>query len=373
LDNLTKNQINKLSDIHNYTDGHAYRRWSIAEENIINNSAKLFKSVDRKNQRSIEEKYICEFFKLSYQTLNLNNLEFYMCFTASMALEVVGNYLRLKNLTVGLIEPCFDNLADILKRHHVPMKTFPDELLEGSTQELKEFLSTFKVDVIFLVTPNNPTGKSITKNNFELLVDFCKVNKVTLILDSTFRFFLPSTEVFDQYKILDKYDIDFMVIEDTGKTWPTLEIKAPFFCVSHRLIEPIYDIYSDFLLHISPFAIALMTEFIKISQIDDCGYIKDIIAKNRASLNASVRGTYLKPVESPFMSVSWLKITNGAKSKDVVDYLAEHNVYILPGNQFFWSNQTRGDEYVRISLNRDVEEFEVFCHLLNKIILKRIL
>ena len=34
-----------------------------------------------------------------------------------MALEVVANYLRLKRSSMTLIEPAFDNLADIFHRH----------------------------------------------------------------------------------------------------------------------------------------------------------------------------------------------------------------------------------------------------------------
>ena len=41
---------------------------------------------------------------------------------------------------------------------------------------------------------------------------------------------------------------------------PTAEIKAPFFAVLREggLLDRIYDIYTDFLLHVSPVAIKLM-------------------------------------------------------------------------------------------------------------------
>lgn len=127
--NLTGYEIETLPRAYNLTDGHAFRRWSPAEEAIIDRSTQLFKSSDRRMQVEIEQEYIRDFCRLGKQTLEPEALGYLMCFTASMAFEIAANYLRLNHLSVSLIEPCFDNLADIFQRHQIPLRPFPDTFL----------------------------------------------------------------------------------------------------------------------------------------------------------------------------------------------------------------------------------------------------
>jgi hypothetical protein len=44
LQNLTGYEIDALDRSYNLTDGHAFRRWSAAEEAVINESSRLFKN-----------------------------------------------------------------------------------------------------------------------------------------------------------------------------------------------------------------------------------------------------------------------------------------------------------------------------------------
>jgi len=196
-------------------------------------------------------------------------------------LEIVANYMRLAGKTLSFIEPCFDNLADIYKRHDIPLTPFPDECLESP--RISEFLANSTSSAICLVTPNNPTGTTLTQDNLAKLLKHCKERGVFLVLDTCFRAYTPHEEVYDQYGMLIDSGIDYAVIEDTGKTWPTMELKVPILAVSNSVYQPIYDIYTDFLYHVSPFSVQLMTEFIKNS-IRDKEYLHHIVRVNRNAL-----------------------------------------------------------------------------------------
>ena len=111
LKNLTSFEIDSLAQSYNLTDGHAFRRWFAAEEAIIDRSPLLFKTNNRRMQIEIERQYIRDFSRLARQTCDEDALGYLMCFTASMAFEIVANYLRLYRLSLALIEPCFDNLS----------------------------------------------------------------------------------------------------------------------------------------------------------------------------------------------------------------------------------------------------------------------
>jgi aspartate/methionine/tyrosine aminotransferase len=289
-----------------------------------------------------------------------------MCFSASMAFEIIANYLRSSRSTATLIEPCFDNLADILHRHGVPMSPFPDAFMESPTATFENALDRVRSDSICLVTPNNPTGRTLSEDNLRSLVAFCKRNDTLLILDNCFRTYLPRNLVYDQVRIILDADINAMLIEDTGKTWPTAEIKAPFFAVTRArgLFERIYDIYTDFILHVSPVAIRLSHEFIRLAAQDELASIQEVVATNRDALYEQTSGTFLTPCERRFASVAWLRIEHPVDGLELKRILDQRGVFVLPGRHFFWHDRRRGEKFIRVALVRDADMFREAATLL---------
>jgi aspartate/methionine/tyrosine aminotransferase len=367
--NLTAYEIDTLHRSYNLTDGHAYRRWTAAEEAIIDRSPSLFKQNNRQMQAGIEREYVRDFSRLNKQTWDADALGYLMCFTASMAFEIIANYLRLQRLSLTLIEPCFDNLADIFHRHGIAMSPFPDAWLEASNDAFERALTCVRSDAICLVTPNNPTGTMLSQENLFSLVRFCKERGTLLILDNCFRAYLPRQLVHDQHRIVMEADIDAFLVEDTGKTWPTAEIKAPFFAVSRSrgLFDRIYDIYTDFLLHVSPVGIRLMHEFLHLSQQDDMAYIHKIVAVNRKQLYEQVAGTFLRPCEHRYASVAWLRIDGALDGLQLKRILDKRGVFVLPGQHFFWHDRRQGEQYIRVALTRDADMFREATTLLGEV------
>jgi aspartate/methionine/tyrosine aminotransferase len=367
--NLTGYEIASLHQSYNLTDGHAFRRWIAAEESIIDGMAEIFKNSNRQLQIEIEQEYLQDFSRLARQTYDADALGYLMCFTASMAFEIVANYLRLNHLSVSLIEPCFDNLADIFLRHQIPLSPIPDKFLEDSGATFERELNAIKSDAICLVTPNNPTGMTLGEGNLRRLVDFCRQRGKLLILDNCFRAYLPRRMVYDQYLLALQAGIDVVMVEDTGKTWPTSEIKAPFFAVSRAggLFDRIYDIYTDFLLHVSPAGIKLMHEFIRLSQQDGMASIHEVVRINRQVLYDNLAGTFLTPCEREFSSVAWLRINHSLNGLELKQILDEHGVFVLPGNYFFWHDRRKGEKFIRVALARDADMFSEAAVLLGDV------
>jgi hypothetical protein len=367
--NLTEYEIDTLPRTYNLTDGHAFRRWLAAEEAIIDRSAQLFKNYDRRFQVEIEREYIRDFARLAKQTWDEDGFGYLMCFTASMAFEIIANYLRLNQLSLSLIEPCFDNLADIFHRHRIPLDPVFDGLLEAPGDALVGVLSELDSDAICLVTPNNPTGLTLKEDNLRSLLEYCKARRKLLILDNCFRPYLPRHSIYDQYDLVLQAGVDAVLVEDTGKTWPTSEIKAPFFATSRArgLFEQIYDIYTDFLLHVSPVGIKLMHEFIRLSEQDDMASIHEIVRVNRKALHDNLAGTFLTPCERPFASVAWLRIDHSLGGRELKQILDQHGVFVLPGSYFFWHDRGKGEKFIRVALTRDADMFREAVALLGTV------
>lgn len=51
-------------------------------------------------------------------------------------------------------------------------------------------LSTTRTDVVFLCSPNNPTGHAATRKQLKQLVDFAKVNGSIIIFDSAYAAYI---------------------------------------------------------------------------------------------------------------------------------------------------------------------------------------
>ena len=355
---LTQLQIKSLPEVFNLSDGHAHRRPNSGEQQIINSMVQTFDAAERERQREIEHGYVDAFFKLHQQSFNHDKTKFLILSSASLSLEVIANYVRLSGLDLALIEPCFDNLPNMFKRHNVPLEPFPDTYLELDVPAFRQRLNEIKSKAIALVSPNNPTGIMYTEANFRELVAFCKERQRLLIVDSSFRAYKPDEAKFDEYDILQQSGIDYIMVEDSGKTWPTKELKVSILAMPAHMYRPVFDIYTDLFYHCSPFVIQLLTEFVRNSDADHLQGVKEVIAQNRKCLYDTVRGTILTPSEKPLNSMAWLRVSDGYTARQVDAAMRANGLFALPGRMFFWTmGNTEGDRYIRIALPRDTDLF----------------
>jgi len=363
--NLTVVERPYLDKNYNYTDGHAYRPWSIAESKIIDDSASIFHNSNRQQQSVLESEYVTTFLTLAKQTTNFDYHKFLQCTSASLGIEVIANYLRMNNMSLTLVEPCFDNLADIFRRHSIKLESICDENFDNGN--FIEDLNKIKTNAICLVSPNNPTGISLSKDNFTFLVKYCSKNNILLIMDFCFRAYLPENLIVDNYEILANFGKDYFIIEDTGKTWPLSELKAPFICISNSIYDDIYNIWTDMILHVSPFVLSMMTKLIQNSIHDQLYSVKSIIQKNRDSLYKCLERTGHIPQEKDYLSVSWIKLNNYNES-EMVSLLELSNIHVLPGSYFFWSMNNPPQNFIRIALTRDTMQFKEATTIMTKLL-----
>ena len=362
--NLTERERQVLKEELNLADGHAYRCWSEGEAQVVARVSELFTTSDRRQRSAREDEYFDAFFRLGGQT-RPSGCDPLLCHSASEAIEIVANHLRLRKMGVQLIEPSFDNLADILKRHGIRLEPMSDAALVEGGEALERLLEQSDAGALFLVVPNNPSGAMPDEGTFRQIVDHCRRRGRLLILDTCFRFYVPGHRVYDQYSILAASGVNHVVIEDTGKTWPSQELKAPFMAVSGGVARPLQKIHSDFLLHVSPFAVRLLTEFVREATTDGRRHLQALVAARRARLADLPRSVRL--VDSGFMPVAWLRIEDGRSDVALVDAAAAAGVHVLPGGQFFWDDPERGRDHVRLSLVRDEPLFDVAIDRLGEV------
>lgn len=353
---LTEIEAWGLKSKHDLANGHASHELTLSQQCIISQLPELWESGRKQTSHDAEE-----MFKWAFQQLaNTPSLKYYayfkICPTASNSIDMVAAWLAQNKLKTALLEPTFDNLYLILKRRGVMLKSLPEEELTDKANFPKN------IDAIFLINPNNPTGKVFSFEYLKNVIKWCAENKKILILDHSFRFFVP--QLFDIYQALIDEKITFIGIEDTGKVWPTQEIKASLLCCSKDIFAELAIIYDEIFLCHSNFALQLLTEF--LTNAHYLGLHETVwkeVACRRAQFRAVLDEEMLFIPSSSLtsrLSVEWVQVGKYfVNDVSLVSYLQASHLTVLPGRQFYWDRKKSftGDHFVRCALLKPEQTF----------------
>ncbi|MDP9585620.1 UNVERIFIED_ORG: aspartate/methionine/tyrosine aminotransferase [Burkholderia contaminans] len=363
---ITQHEIAALRTRYNLADAHTHQDQSATQRAIVASLPDLWYAAANQTQYKSEQEFIHAFYSLHGQHRALQRHdEIYLVYAASIAMHITATYLQKKRMRVGLIEPCFDNLHDLMKHMQVPMVPLREEILQDPAQIYDNLVARVdSLDAVFLVDPNNPTGFSLfspTDHAFREVVRFCVDHDKLLVMDFCFASFIlasgqPRPDV---YEILEDSGVRYIAMEDTGKTWPLQDAKCATLTCSRNLTDDIYPIVTSVLLNVSPFVLKLVTEYVLDSARDGFASVRDLLDTNREIARTRLDGGLMR-YRTPAVatSVAWFEITDPNWSADALQaYLLTHNIYVLSGKYFYWSNPARGQRYIRIALARETPVF----------------
>lgn len=372
---LTQHEIQALKTRYNLADAHTHQRQSPSQDKIVERLPDLWYESEENQQEYYERCFIQAFFRLHKQPTAASLDKTLLSYSASVATMVAGLYCAQQGRSVALIEPCFDNLVDLLKNMRIPLVPLPERYLSESTT-IYENLRDVKADVLYLVDPNNPTGFSLLKDGrrgFEEVIRYCKDYDKLLLLDLCFASFAlcdPRHDRFDIYELLEGSGVSYAAIEDTGKTWPVQDAKCAMITASEDIREDIYNIHTAVLLNVSPFVLNFLTCYVDDSIQDDFASVRDVMAKNRETAREMLAGTILEYVDPVVeTSVAWFRLTTpNIGATELQKRLLAEEIYVLPGIYFYWSQPEAGERYIRIALARCPETFTAAMVAMRKVL-----
>jgi len=361
-EDITQHEIDALKTRFNLADAHTHQRQSPTQKQIVSNLDQLWYRAEQRTQYAAERDFINAFYTLHGQHTALQRADdIYLVYAASIGMQITATYLMKNKLRVGLIEPCFDNLHDLMKHMQVPMQALDESLFTAAGSLYDNLMKhALTLDAIVLVDPNNPTGFSLfaegTKSFMELVRFCCDFNKI-LILDFSFASFILASggKRPDVYEILENSGVRYIAMEDTGKTWPLQDAKCSTILTSRDLNDDIYPIVTSVLLNVSPFILSLVTAYVEDSMQDDFASVGTLLDTNREVAIRHLDKGILK-YQTPLIrtSVAWFEIQNTAmRADDVQNFLLGHQIYVLPGQYFYWKHPDRGQRFIRVALARE--------------------
>ncbi|MFI5781174.1 pyridoxal phosphate-dependent aminotransferase [Nocardia sp. NPDC051570] len=340
----------------NLSDAHCRQPLIPSQLEIIDKLPELFHDAQSQSQFELEEAFLSAFLSLAGEPVLRDTRRYLLSYSASCAITMVASHCVRAGKRVALIEPAFDNIPSILRRENVDLVPLPED--ECTIEGFPAAVARLEPAVVWLVSPNNPTGWTLSESEFTTLVECCAAHQCTLVLDTSFRFYAPTLTSWSQYDILEESGISYIVLEDTGKTWSTSELKVGLTVCSEDLFHDMYRLHDDLLQSVSPFHLRVLTEFIEDSRksgIEDT--ILPFVRRNRDILRSILSGDPFRFVterQAP-VSVDWVDIQAEFECEDFVHAAIREGVHVLPGTNFFWNQPDRGRSFIRIPLARDPE------------------
>lgn len=358
-ESLTRYEWIGLESAHNLADGHARQAQTAAMHIVVDTLGDLYRSAERGPQSTVQADFEERLYRLAGQHSVLTRpYPVQHHYSSSLSIEIVANYLRAHELRLGLLHPTFDNIPGIMRRHGIQLIEVDESVFESPSAD-RHYVG---IDALFLVTPNNPTGLDPDPKALQQVIDECRYRGLLLILDFSFRHFSDHLGSWDQYEYLDRSGVQFMGIEDTGKTWPTLDLKVGSLIASASSHDELQRTTDDLLLNVSPFIFTLISKYIDGDQVLDC---VDVARANRATLATALQDTpaVLEQTSSP-MSVGWVRVPDTWQSSLLTLYLSARGISVLPGGPFFWNRPELGERFIRVALMRPQDSFALAARTL---------
>lgn len=351
--NLTMLEIAALRDGLNLSDGHPRMSLTAGQRAIVDRLGRIFHEAHKRSFEDVEAEAQTTFLHgIGQLTAPVGTGRLVSCYSSSVAMDMVARALAGVTRRVALVHPTFDNIPDLLRAWGL-------ELLPVSEQEFEAGLSDLPRDVggVFVTTPNNPTGWVLTEAMLDRLARWCAATGRLLAMDACFRGQDVRAQ-YDTYRVLDESGACWVVIEDTGKLWPVLELKAGFLAWGVRTDLPLMGAFSDMLLSASPMILLLITQL--ALDAADGGYaeLHELIRRNRVILQRSIDGTLFTLTDPDSrISVARLGVPPGTvAADDIYRWLLRRNVHVLPCAGFHWARPREGEARLRVALARSAEE-----------------
>ncbi|MQY22298.1 aminotransferase class I/II-fold pyridoxal phosphate-dependent enzyme [Nocardia macrotermitis] len=374
LPNLTQYEQASTNLEYNLCDAHSHQWQDPTQLDVIPLLPSIYLRSACGRQHDIEAEFQRTFFGLAGQHSMRTSPYRLLSNCASASIDIVATYLGARNMSVGLLQPCIDAQVMILRQRKVRLIPIAESMLAHRTLDaslLNLLTGENRPDALLITLPNNPTGFALDQTEFEFLAHTCKATGTLLIIDWAFRFY-ESYETWDQYAILNEIGVEYVCIEDTGKTWPTLNQKCSILVASPRLYPDLRELHNNVTLYVSPLVLCLLTAYLADSQergLDST--VRDLIRTNRDVLHQALSGSVLAPAtaDRTGVSVEWIRIESAdLTGPDLADLVRNFGIGILPGDFFYWADPQAGSYHVRFALAREATHFALACRLLRSLI-----
>lgn len=351
--NLTAMEVDALNDFEcglNLTDGHARLPPTATQSDIVQQLPEMFQAANRLPFSVIEQEAHRVFLStIGQESAPVGTGRILSCYSSTLATDIVARALP-SGSTIAVLHPTFDNIADLLRTRGLSLVPLSEPALARQEWPGRE------VQTIFVTHPNNPTGVVVTQRQLRSLACHAADHGQIVVIDASFRGQVPDAQ-YDAYAVLDEAAVEWIVIEDTGKLWPTHELKLGLLAFSARNRLPIERAYSESLLSVSPVVLQLITAMARDWANGGRDRASNLVETNRSIVRSALAPVGLE-LADPSSRISVARVAlppDGPEAGTLYERLLSENVHVLPCGPFHWAEPSSGRYFIRISLSRPAD------------------
>lgn len=131
---------------------------------------------------------------------------------------------------------------------------------------------TEKTKIIFLCSPNNPTGSSIGRTEFEKFLQEVREN-IIIVMDEAYREYVTREDYFDSLDYLDAHK-NLIVLRTFSKAYGMASLRVGYGFAASEFVNYFYRV-------IDPFDVNLFAQEAAVEALKDQEFIKMVQAENK--------------------------------------------------------------------------------------------
>jgi aspartate/methionine/tyrosine aminotransferase len=276
-------------------------------------------------------------------------------YSSTVATDVAAAALARRLRTVGLVHPVIDCIPALLRARGLQLVPLSERVLQTGDP----FATHPEIEAVLIANPNNPTGTVWNGPALERLARACAERGAPMVIDQCFRAFDTRAQ-YDTYALLDATGVEYVIIEDTGKLWPTGGVKLGLLAWSPNARLDLAEVAADVLLTAPPFSALVVEQFALDMAAGGLDLLHQRIAGNRALLAKLMDGSdRAVPADGTSrVSVSRLRLGSGLTGTRLWGQLLRLGVHSVPCRPFYWADGRTGERFLRIALARERDVVE---------------
>jgi aspartate/methionine/tyrosine aminotransferase len=350
---LTQMQLLGVASETNVAEGYPRFAPTPSQQAIVDRFPDLHAEAYRTPYPALESRAHAAFFRaLGQESAPIGSGRILSFYSSTVATDVVAGAVARIGRRIALVNPVIDCIPALLRHRGIELVPASERRLAGPDP----LGDAGDVDAVMTANPNNPTGAWLGAPALRRLADACADRNAVLIIDSCFRAFDARTQ-YDTYAVPDASGCEYVVIEDSGKLWPTGGIKLGFLVISARNRLAIGEVAADILLTAPPFAVAVVEQFALDMGRGGLATLQARIAANREILREELAaGTVARVADGDSrVSVSRVELPRGMSGTRLWGQLLRVGVHSVPCRPFYWARPSAGDRFLRVALAREPE------------------